>query len=53
MSPDELKAEIEAEIRELIKELQDGTLDRKTLEAALKKLQEQLEDMPPYKASLD
>lgn len=53
MSPDELKAKIEAEIRQLIKELQDGTLDRKTLEAALKKLEEQLRDMPPYRPHLD
>lgn len=53
MNPDELKKKIEEEIRQLIKELQDGTLDRKTLEAALKKLQEQLRDMPPYKPNLD
>lgn len=53
MNPDELKKKIEEEIRQLLKELQDGTLNRKTLEAALKKLQEQLRDMPPYKPNLD
>ncbi|MDP9090332.1 MAG: hypothetical protein M3O26_16520 [Pseudomonadota bacterium] len=53
MNPDELKKKIEEEIRQLLKELQDGTLDRKTLEAALKKLQAQLRDMPPYQPNLD
>ena len=53
MNPDELKKKIEEEIRQLIQELQDGTLDRKTLEAALKKLQQQLRNMPPYRPDLD
>ena len=53
MNPDKLKKKIEEEIRRLIKELKDGTLDRKTLEAALKKVQEQLRDMPPYNGNLD
>lgn len=53
MNPDKLKQKIEEEIRQLLKELQDGTIDRKKLEAALKKVQEQLRNMPPYKPHLD
>jgi uncharacterized protein involved in exopolysaccharide biosynthesis len=50
--PDELKAQIQREISQLQEELKAGTLDRRTLEAELKKLQQQLQQMPPYKPNV-
>jgi uncharacterized protein involved in exopolysaccharide biosynthesis len=52
IDPDELKAQIQREISQLQQELKAGTLDRRTLEAELKKLQQQLKQMPPYKPNV-
>ena len=41
-----LKGTIEKEIRQLIKELDDGTLDRRKLESGLKNLQKYVTEIP-------
>jgi hypothetical protein len=48
----ELKATIEKEIGQLIKELDAGTLDRKKLESGLKNLQKYMIDIPWFQPNV-
>jgi hypothetical protein len=48
-----LKATIEKEIRQLIKELDAGTLDRRKLESGLKCLQKYVNHIPWFKFDVD
>jgi len=45
----ELKENIEEELNQLMKKLKAGTIDRKTLESGLKRMQRTAKDIPWFK----
>lgn len=45
----ELKEKIEEELRQLIKKLKAGTIDRRKLVSGLRKVRMRVQKMPPFK----